>query len=202
MPPKKDLKKKTVPKKKVEQKVYVPSLLVHYKDQIRPSMQKLFNYSNAMQVPHLINISLNMGLGDAKTNSKGLESAIEEMTLISGQKPIMTKAKKDISNFKIRKGWPVGCKVTLRSKMMYEFLERLISVALPRTRDFRGLSFKSFDGRGNYSLGLKDQLIFPEISYDDVAQLRGFDITIVTTAKTDEEALALLKGLGMPLAAS
>ena len=199
MPPKKDLKKKTVPKKKVEQKVYVPSLLVHYKDQIRPSMQKLFNYSNAMQVPHLINISLNMGLGDAKTNSKGLESAIEEMTLISGQKPIMTKAKKDISNFKIRKGWPVGCKVTLRSKMMYEFLERLISVALPRTRDFRGLSFKSFDGRGNYNFGVKEQIIFTEIDYDKIQSIRGFNITIVTSANSDDEAYELLKLFGLPL---
>mgnify|MGYP006087512631 CR=1 FL=1 len=201
MPPKKDTKKKpvTTTKKKKVVKVHVPSLLALYKEEIKPSMQKLFNYSNVMQVPHLNNISLNMGLGDAKTNSKGLESAIEELTLISGQKPIITKAKKDISNFKIRKGWPVGCKVTLRSKMMYEFLERLISIALPRTRDFRGLSFKSFDGRGNYNFGVREQIIFTEIDYDKIQSIRGLNITIVTSANSDDEAYELLKLLGLPL---
>ena len=152
-----------------------------------------------MEVPKLNSVSLNMGLGDAKNNSKGLESAIEELSLISGQKPITTKAKKDISNFKIRKGWPVGCKVTLRSNRMYEFLERLIAIALPRTRDFRGLSFKSFDGRGNYNFGIKEQIIFTEIDYDKIQSIRGMNITITTSAKTDDEAYELLKMIGLPL---
>jgi large subunit ribosomal protein L5 len=152
-----------------------------------------------MEVPKVSSISLNMGLGDAKNNSKGLESAIEELTLISGQKPIITKAKKDISNFKIRQGWPVGCKVTLRQDRMYEFLERLISIALPRTRDFRGLSFKSFDGRGNYNFGVKEQIIFTEIDYDKIQSIRGMNITIITSAKTDDEAYELLKMFGFPL---
>ena len=148
--------------KTITSKKYVPSLKKTYDEEIVQKLKSTFNYSNLMEVPKLLSISLNIGLGDAKNNSKGLESAIQELTLITGQKPIITKAKKDISNFKIRKGWPVGCKVTLRSNMMFEFLERLISIALPRTRDFRGLSYKSFDGRGNYNLGIKDQLIFPE----------------------------------------
>ena len=152
-----------------------------------------------MEVPRLVSISLNIGLGDAKNNSKGLESALQELTLITGQKPIITKAKKDISNFKIRKGWPVGCKVTLRSNMMFEFLERLISIALPRTRDFRGLSFKSFDGRGNYNFGVKEQIIFTEINYDKIQAVRGLNITIATTSKTDDEAYELLKSFGFPL---
>ena len=139
-----------------------------------------------------------MGLGDAKNNSKGLESAVEELTLISGQKPITTLAKKDISNFKIRKGWPVGCKVTLRSNRMYEFLERLIAIALPRTRDFRGLSFKSFDGRGNYNMGIKEQIIFPEIDYDKVDKLRGMDIAITTSATKDSDAKELLESFNFP----
>ena len=141
---------------------YVPSLKKTYEEEIVRKLKNTFNYSNLMEVPKLVSISLNIGLGDAKNNSKGLESAIQELTLITGQKPIITKAKKDISNFKIRKGWPVGCKVTLRSNMMFEFLERLISIALPRTRDFRGLSYKSFDGRGNYNFGVKEQIIFTE----------------------------------------
>ena len=140
-----------------------------------------------------------MGIGDAKNSSKDLDSAIEEMALISGQKPIVTRAKKDISNFKIRKGWPVGCKVTLRSDRMFEFLERLVSIALPRTRDFRGLSFKSFDGRGNYNFGVKEQIIFTEIDYDKIQSIRGMDITITTSAKTDNEAYELLKLFGLPL---
>ena len=152
-----------------------------------------------MEVPKLVSISLNIGLGDAKNNSKGLESAIQELTLITGQKPIITKAKKDISNFKIRKGWPVGCKVTLRSNKMFEFLERLISIALPRTRDFRGLSYKSFDGRGNYNFGVKEQIIFTEINYDKIQAVRGLNITIATTSKTDNEAYELLKSFGFPL---
>ncbi|MBT3518532.1 MAG: 50S ribosomal protein L5 [Candidatus Marinimicrobia bacterium] len=191
--------KKAVAKKKEAPKVYSPSLRTMYKDQILKAMQKKFDYGNAMEVPRVTSISLNMGLGDAKTNSKNLESAISEMTLISGQKPIVTKSKKDISNFKIRKGWPVGCKVTLRSNMMFEFLERLISIALPRTRDFRGLSFKSFDGRGNYNFGIKEQIIFTEIEYDKIESIRGLNVTITTSAKTDDEAYQLLKLFGFPL---
>lgn len=199
MAEKKDTNKKPKVKKKTKPVVYVPSLRSMYKDEIVPAMLKLFKYSNIMEVPKLKNISLNMGLGDAKNNSKDLESALDEITLISGQKPIVTKAKKDISNFKIRKGWPVGCKVTLRSDMMYEFLDRLISVALPRTRDFRGLSFKSFDGRGNYNFGVREQIIFTEIDYDKIQSIRGLNVTIITSAGTDDEAFELLKLFGLPL---
>jgi len=179
--------------------VYLPSLRKLYHDKIIKKMINIFNYSNVMEVPKLKSISLNIGLGDAKNNSKGLESALQELTLITGQKPIITKAKKDISNFKIRKGWPVGCKVTLRSNMMFEFLERLISIALPRTRDFRGLSFKSFDGRGNYNFGIKEQIIFTEINYDKIQAVRGINVTVTTTSKTDDEAYELLKSFGFPL---
>ena len=199
MAEKKDTNKKPKVKKKTKPVVYVPSLRSMYKDEIVPAMLKLFKYSNIMEVPKLKNISLNMGLGDAKNNSKDLESALDEITLISGQKPIVTKAKKDISNFKIRKGWPVGCKVTLRSDMMYEFLDRLISVALPRTRDFRGLSFKSFDGRGNYNFGVREQIIFTEIDYDKIQSIRGLNVSIITSAGTDDEAYELLKLFGLPL---
>ena len=178
---------------------YAPNLLELYNNNIISDMVKLFNYSNVMEVPSLKSISLNMGLGDAKNNSKGLESAVSELTLISGQKPIVTKAKKDISNFKIRKGYPVGCKVTLRSAKMYEFFERLVCIALPRSRDFRGLSFKSFDGRGNYNFGVKEQIIFAEINYDDIDSVRGLNITLSTSANTDEEAYWLLKEFGFPL---
>ena len=178
---------------------YIPNLRQAYDEEIIQGLKKIFNYSNVMEVPRINSISLNMGLGDAKNNSKGLESAVEELTLISGQKPITTLAKKDISNFKIRKGWPVGCKVTLRSNRMYEFLERLISIALPRTRDFRGLSFKSFDGRGNYNFGIKEQIIFTEIDYDKIQSIRGMNITITTSATTDNEAYELLKMFGLPL---
>tara|TARA_Y100000816_G_C25919375_1_gene479429 strand:+ start:196 stop:798 length:603 start_codon:yes stop_codon:yes gene_type:complete len=178
---------------------FVPAMKMIYLDEIIPSMLKTFNYSNVMQVPKIKCISLNMGLGDAKNNSKGLESALDELSLISGQKAVVTKAKKDISNFKIRKGWPVGCKVTLRSDKMYEFLERLISIALPRTRDFRGLSHKSFDGRGNYNFGVREQIIFTEIDYDKIQSIRGINITIVTTALSDDHAYELLKLFGMPL---
>ena len=192
-------KKKVEEKKNTKESVYIPSLKLFYKEQIISSMKKKFNYDNIMEVPKLNSIALNMGLGDAKTNSKSLESALEEMTLICGQKPVITKSKKDISNFKIRKGFPVGCKVTLRSERMYEFLERLIGVALPRTRDFRGLSYKSFDGRGNYNFGVKEQIIFTEIDYDKIEAIRGLNITITTTAKTDDEAYYLLKYFGLPL---
>ena len=178
---------------------YIPNLKKLYYDEIIQGLKKVFDYSNVMEVPKINFISLNMGLGDAKNNSKTLESAVEELALISGQKPITTLAKKDISNFKIRKGWPVGCKVTLRSNRMYEFLERLVAIALPRTRDFRGLSFKSFDGRGNYNFGIKEQIIFTEIDYDKIQSIRGMNITISTSAKTDNEAYELLKMFGLPL---
>ena len=194
----KKIKKKSVKSNKTKSH-YVPNLRKLYDEQIVSGLKTSFNYSNIMEVPKINSISLNMGIGDAKNNSKGLESAIDELTLISGQKPITTKAKKDISNFKIRKGWPVGCKVTLRSNRMYEFLERLIAVALPRTRDFRGLSFKSFDGRGNYNFGIREQIIFTEIDYDKIQSIRGMNITITTTSKTDEEAYQLLKMIGLPL---
>ena len=178
---------------------YIPNLRKIYNEEIIQGLKKTFNYSNVMEVPKINCISLNMGIGDAKNNSKGLESTVEELALISGQKPITTLAKKDISNFKIRKGWPVGCKVTLRSNRMYEFLERLIAIALPRTRDFRGLSFKSFDGRGNYNFGIKEQIIFTEIDYDKIQSIRGMNITISTSAETDDEAYELLKMFGLPL---
>ena len=170
-----------------------------YKDIVIPKMVSKFNYNNLMQVPKLSHISINMGIGDAKDNPKKLESAVNEMTLISGQKPVTTRSKKDISNFKIRKGFPVGCKVTIRGDRMYDFLERLISIALPRTRDFRGLSFKSFDKKGNYSFGIKEQIIFTEINYDKIDSVRGMDINISTTATLDDEAYWLLHYLGLPL---
>ena len=195
---KKNEKSKTESNIKVEN-VYVPSLRKLYDEEIIKKMISVFNYSNVMEVPKLKSISLNIGFGDAKNNSKGLESAVQELALISGQKPVITKAKKDISNFKIRKGWPVGCKVTLRSNIMFEFLERLISIALPRTRDFRGLSFKSFDGRGNYNFGVKEQIIFTEINYDKIQAVRGLNITLATTSKTDNEAYELLRSFGLPL---
>ena len=170
-----------------------------YKDEVVADMMKRFKYSNIMEVPCITHISINMGIGDAKDNPKKLESAIEELTSISCQKPVVTKSRKDISNFKIRKGFPVGCKVTLRGTRMYDFLQRLISIALPRTRDFRGLSFKSFDGTGNYSFGVKEQIIFTEIDYDKIDSIRGMDISLTTTAKTDEESYWLLKLMGLPL---
>ena len=175
------------------------SLKTKYKDIIIPKMISKFNYKNPMQVPKISHITINMGIGDAKDNPKKLESALNEMTLISGQKPVITKSKKDISNFKIRKGFPVGCKVTIRGDRMYDFLERLISIALPRTRDFRGLSFKSFDNRGNYSFGIREQIIFTEINYDKIDSVRGMDINISTTATIDDEAYWLLYYLGLPL---
>ena len=175
------------------------SLKTKYKDIIIPKMISKFNYKNPMQVPKISHITINMGIGDAKDNPKKLESALNEMTLISGQKPVITKSKKDISNFKIRKGFPVGCKVTIRGDRMYDFLERLISIALPRTRDFRGLSFKSFDKRGNYSFGIKEQIIFTEINYDKIDSVRGMDVNISTTATLDDEAYWLLYYLGLPL---
>ena len=192
-------KKNKIPKVVNKKESYSPSMLKTYRDIVVPNMVSRFNYENSMQVPKLLSIALNMGLGDAKTNSKKLESAIREMELITGQKPLVTKSKSDISNFKIRKGYPVGCKVTLRSAKMYEFFERLVCIALPRSRDFRGLSFKSFDGRGNYNFGVKEQIIFAEINYDDIDSVRGLNITLSTSAKNDEEAYWLLKEFGFPL---
>ncbi len=169
-----------------------------YKEQIAPKLMETFNYSSPMQIPKIEKIVINMGAGEAKDNAKVLSNAIEELRKITGQQPIVTKAKKSISNFKLREGMSVGLKVTLRDSRMYEFLDRFITIALPRVRDFRGVNPNSFDGRGNYTIGVKEQLIFPEIKYDDVDAVRGFDITIVTTAKTDEEARELLKLIGMP----
>jgi len=192
--------KKDTNSKKVEKaEAYLPNMVKLYKESVVPAMVSRFNYVNSMQVPKLLSISLNMGIGDAKTNSKKLESAISELELITGQKPVITKSKSDISNFKIRKGFPVGCKVTLRSSKMYEFFERLTCIALPRSRDFRGLSFKSFDGRGNYNFGIKEQIIFTEINYDDIDSVRGLNVTLSTSANTDEEAYWLLKEFGFPL---
>ena len=178
---------------------YTPNLLKLYFEDIQSILMKKFGYNNLMEIPKLLSITLNMGIGDAKVNAKSLESAVSELTQISGQKPVVTKAKKDISNFKIRKGFPVGCKVTLRSGRMYEFLERMIAVALPRSRDFRGLSFKSFDGRGNYNFGIIEQIIFTEINYDKIEAIKGLNVTLVTSADTDDEAYWLLKELGLPL---
>ncbi len=160
---------------------------------------KRFGYRNVMEVPHITVISMNMGIGDAKLNPKALENAVEELSNITGQKAVVTRSRKDISNFKIRKGFPVGCKVTLRGNRMYEFLERLISIALPRTRDFNGLSFKSFDRNGNYSFGVKEQIVFTEIDYDKIDAIRGMDVTIATSAREDDEAYWLLKEFGFPL---
>ena len=185
--------------KAINSDLYIPNMLKAYREHVVPSMVSRFNYDNSMQVPKILSIAINMGLGDAKTNSKKLESAIKEIELITGQKPVVTKSKSDISNFKIRKGYPVGCKVTLRSAKMYEFFERLVCIALPRSRDFRGLSFKSFDGRGNYNFGVKEQIIFAEINYDDIDSVRGLNITLSTSAKSDDEAYWLLKEFGFPL---
>ena len=173
-------------------------LRVMYNEEVVPQLKEKFGYTNVMQIPKLEKIVLNMGLGSDKDNPKGIESALEEMALIAGQKPIITKAKKSVANFKVREGQNVGAKVTLRGDRMYYFADKLINIVLPRVRDFRGIPDTSFDGRGNYAMGVKEQLIFPEISYDDVDKIRGMDIVFVTTAKTDEEARALLQFLGMP----
>lgn len=170
----------------------------HYNNVVKPDLIKEFGYSNAMSVPRLDKIVINMGVGDAVNDRKKVEGAVNDMTAISGQKPVVTRAKKSVSNFKLRDGMAIGCKVTLRRDRMYEFLDRLVTMALPRVRDFRGLSGRSFDGNGNYSMGIKEQIVFPEIDYDKVDQIRGMDIIICTTAKTDDEARALLKGFEMP----
>ena len=169
-----------------------------YNDEIVKNLMKKFNYSSTMECPKLVKIVVNMGIGDAIGNPKALEEAVEELTAIAGQKPVITKAKKSIANFKLREGMEIGCKVTLRGERMYDFFDKLVSVSLPRVRDFRGVSKTAFDGRGNYTLGIKEQLIFPEVNYDKVAIVRGMDIVIVTTAKTNEEAYSLLEELGMP----
>ena len=169
-----------------------------YNNQVAPAMMEKFGYKNIMEIPKLDKIVINMGIGDAKENPKGLEKAIEEMEIISGQKPVTTRARKSVANFKLREGMPKGAKVTLRADKMYYFLDKLVSVSLPRVRDFRGVNPNAFDGRGNYALGLKEQIIFPEIEYDKIDQVRGMDVIFVTTAKTDEEARELLKLLGMP----
>ena len=169
-----------------------------YENEIKKAMTDKFGYKNVMEVPRLEKIVINMGVGEAKENSKILESAVKDLTTISGQKPVITKAKKSVANFKLREGMPIGCKVTLRGERMYEFTDRLVNLALPRVRDFRGVSAESFDGRGNYALGIKEQIIFPEIEYDKVDKVRGMDIIFVTTARTDEEARELLRLFGMP----
>lgn len=172
----------------------------HYASTVKPALIEQFAYTNPMQAPKLRKIVLNMGVGEAALDKKKIESAVEEMSLIAGQKPVITKARKSIAAFKLRDGMTVGCKVTLRGERMYEFLDRLVTVAMPRIRDFRGISPKSFDGRGNFAVGLKEQIIFPEIDYDKVEEIRGLDVVICTSAKTDGEAIALLKGFNLPFA--
>ncbi|MDD3129881.1 MAG: 50S ribosomal protein L5 [Candidatus Izemoplasmatales bacterium] len=173
-------------------------LLEKYRNEITPALMEKFNYSSIMESPKISKIVINIGVGDAVANPKVLDDAVNELTLITGQKPLVTRAKKSIATFKLREGMPIGCKVTLRGERMYDFLDKLISIALPRVRDFRGVNPKGFDGRGNYTLGVKEQLIFPEINYDKVSKIRGMDIVFVTTANTDQEAFELLKSFGMP----
>ncbi len=178
-----------------------PRLKDRYDAEIRERLKERFEYRSIMQVPRVLKITVNMGVGEAKTNAKALDSAVEELTTITGQRAQIRRARKSIAGFKIREGMPIGAKVTLRGARMYEFLDRLVSIALPRIRDFRGLSAQSFDGRGNYSLGVREQIIFPEIDYDDIDSVRGLDVAITTSAKTDEEGLALLRELGLPFRA-
>lgn len=175
------------------------SRLKNYYDKIVvPKLMERFNYKSKMQVPRIVKITLNMGVGEAVSDKKILENAVADLTKIAGQKPIITKARKSISNFKVREGWPIGCKVTLRRDRMYEFFDRLVNIAIPRVRDFRGISPRSFDGRGNFSIGIKEQIIFPEIDYDKIDHLRGLDITITTSARTDEEGRELLQAFNFP----
>ncbi|KRQ87287.1 50S ribosomal protein L5 [Caloramator mitchellensis] len=178
----------------------IPRLREKYENEVVPALREKFGYKSIMEVPKLEKVVINMGVGDAKDNPKLLDAAVNDLSTIAGQKAIVTRAKKSVSNFKIRQGMPIGCKVTLRGVRMYEFVDKLLNIALPRVRDFKGVSNKAFDGRGNYSLGIKEQLIFPEIEYDKVEKVRGMDIIFVTTAKTDEEARELLRLLGMPFA--
>jgi large subunit ribosomal protein L5 len=181
---------------------YTPRLKDLYEAELRDALKEELGLASVMQVPRILKITLNMGVGDAKTDAKALDSAIEELTIIAGQRAQVRKARKSIAGFKLREGMAVGAKVTLRGAHMWEFLDRLVSIALPRIRDFRGLNPESFDGRGNYSLGIREQIIFPEIDYDSVGQIRGLDVTITTSAENDEQAHALLRGLGLPFAAS
>lgn len=176
----------------------MPRLKDKYLNEVRPSLVQKFGYRNVMEAPRLEKVVVNMGVGKAIANAKALDAAVEDLATITGQKPVVTRARKSISNFKVREGMPIGAKVTLRGDRMYEFLDKLMNINLPRVRDFRGVSPKSFDGRGNYSLGIREQLIFPEINYDQIEQIQGMDIAIITTANTDEEAKALLEFLGMP----
>ena len=186
--------------KKTDTDTYSPRLKDLYERELRARLKDELGVSSIMQVPRVSKITLNMGVGEAKTEAKALDSAIEELTTIAGQRAQVRRARKSIAGFKIREGMPIGAKVTLRGARMYEFLDRLVSIALPRIRDFRGLNQRSFDGRGNYSIGIREQIIFPEINYDDVSTIRGLDVTITTTAQTDEQAFALLRGLGLPFA--
>jgi large subunit ribosomal protein L5 len=181
------------------EEAYVPRLKLRYLEELRPQLQDDLALSSIMQVPRITKITLNMGVGEAKTDAKVLDQAMDELTIIAGQRPQIRKARKSVAQFKIREGMPIGARVTLRGDRMWEFLDRLISIALPRIRDFRGLNPTSFDGRGNYSLGLREQIIFPEIDYDSIKEIRGLDVAITTTAQTDEQAEALLRGLGLPL---
>jgi large subunit ribosomal protein L5 len=181
---------------------YVPRLKEQYENEIRPQLKDELGLSSIMQVPRIEKITLNMGVGEAKTDAKQLDAAMDELTIIAGQRPQIRKARKSVAQFKIREGMPIGAKVTLRGARMYEFLDRLVSIALPRIRDFRGLNPRSFDGRGNYSLGVREQLIFPEIDYDTIQQVRGLDVTITTSADTDTEARALLQAFGLPFASA
>jgi large subunit ribosomal protein L5 len=179
---------------------YSPRLKARFEDELRAQLKQELGVASIMQVPRISKITLNMGVGEAKTEAKALDSAVEELTTIAGQRAQIRRARKSIAGFKVREGMPVGARVTLRGARMYEFLDRLVSIALPRIRDFRGLNPNSFDGRGNYSIGIREQIIFPEINYDDVSTIRGLDVTITTTAATDEAAFALLRGLGLPFA--
>jgi large subunit ribosomal protein L5 len=181
---------------------YVPRLKEQYENEIRPQLKDELGLSSIMQVPRIEKITLNMGVGEAKTDAKQLDAAMDELTIIAGQRPQIRKARKSVAQFKIREGMPIGAKVTLRGARMYDFLDRLVSIALPRIRDFRGLNPRSFDGRGNYSLGVREQIIFPEIDYDAIQQVRGLDVTITTSAETDMQARALLQALGLPFASA
>ena len=181
---------------------YVARLFLRYKDEILPALMKRFEYKNTMQVPKLEKVSVNMGVGDGVKDAKLMDAAVADMGTITGQRPVITRAKKSVASFKLRKGMPIGCRVTLRGTRMYEFFDRLVNVAIPRIRDFRGLSPDSFDGHGNYTFGIKEQIVFPEIEYDKVVKVRGMDVTFTTTAKTDEEAFELLKNLGVPFSTS
>ena len=188
-------------KKAAVEEAYVPRMKQRYNDELRAELKEQLGLSSIMQSPTISKITLNMGVGEAKTDAKALDAAIEELTTIAGQRAQVRKARKSVAQFKLREGMPIGCRVTLRGDRMWEFLDRLVSIALPRIRDFRGLNPGSFDGRGNYSLGIREQVIFPEIDYDSIKEIRGLDVAITTSAQTDEQAEALLRGLGLPLAA-